>query len=217
MYGFGIDVPYIKGTTTFVGHPVADNSGTCASSFAVQQMLSDLGYYTGPIDGAIGTGSMTALRKFSEATGVPYVKGTFPKAATCQGLIDAWVKSKSPAVASKAVPTAAAPAPASAPTSVKISFGPSAQAFAECMRKELASKKAGGPYNPSKCTAILSGASSEASMTAAPVGFFDKMKAWWGRQSTMVKVGVVGGGAAAVGLLVLTSTGSVATANRRRR
>jgi lysozyme family protein len=108
-FGFGLDVPMMKfGTMSTIGAPAASNEGTCSDPFALQQMLKDLGYYGGAIDGAIGSGTMTALRKFAEETGAPYTKGTFPKAATCQAVMDAWAAKMAPAQVPAPSPTAQA-------------------------------------------------------------------------------------------------------------
>ncbi len=112
--GFGLDVPMTKfGTQAAVGHPAADNSGTCSDSFAVQQMLKDLGYYTSTIDGQLGNNSFKALKAFSADAGVPY-SGSFPKSDTCQALIDAWKSSKG-LLDLPPPPSAPAPKPVSSP------------------------------------------------------------------------------------------------------
>lgn len=89
MFGFGIDVPYTKGTQQVLGHPVANNSGICGDSFALQQMLMDLGFYSGGIDGQIGNNTLKSVRLFADAFAVPYA-GSFPQAPVCQALMDAW-------------------------------------------------------------------------------------------------------------------------------
>lgn len=89
MFGFGIDVPYVKNMTQVIGQPVADNSGKCGDSFAVQQMLAELGLYAGQIDGQLGPQSLKAIRVFAESIGLS-TGGTFPKADVCQALISAY-------------------------------------------------------------------------------------------------------------------------------
>lgn len=109
--GFGLDVPMLKfGTQSTIGHPTADNSGTCGDSFAVQQMLKDLGYYSGAIDGAIGSGTMLGLRNFATASGISYTPGTFPKGSVCSALMDAWSAAHQP---QQLVSSSPAPAPVS--------------------------------------------------------------------------------------------------------
>lgn len=51
-----------------------------------------------------------------------------------------------------------------------ISFGPGALDFTTCMREELASKKAGGPYNPSRCTPMLTASASPGIPTYVWIG-----------------------------------------------
>jgi hypothetical protein len=119
MYGFsayaglGLDVPMMKfGTTPAVGHPVADSSGTCSDSFAVQQMLNDLGFGPLVVDGQIGNATFAALKKFAQSTGTSY-GGAFPQASLCQALMDAWQAQKG-----SVAPAAPTPAPVSRPASV---------------------------------------------------------------------------------------------------
>ena len=89
MFGFGIDVPYVKNMTQVIGQPVASNDGKCGDSWAVQQMLAELGFYAGQVDGQIGPQSLKAIRTFAESVGLS-TGGTSPKADVCQAIISAY-------------------------------------------------------------------------------------------------------------------------------
>jgi hypothetical protein len=200
--GLGIDVPYVKfGTTSGVGHPVADNSGTCGDAFAVQQMLKDLGFYGAAIDGMFGTGTFKAIRLFAEANGVPYVSGTFPKTDVCQALINAWQAQMAPAA-----PAAPPPAAAPPPTTVAPKPAPSLISMIQ-LAPALQRIRLTRPTTTTRAAALA----------PAPTGTMDRIKRWWGSASTVQKLAVVGGGVAIVGGVLYLIMPKTATANPRRR
>lgn len=89
MFGFGIDVPYVRNMQQVIGNPAAVNDGKCGDSYALQQMLADLGLYAGMVDGQLGPQSLKAIRLFAESVGLS-TGGGFPKADVCQALISTW-------------------------------------------------------------------------------------------------------------------------------
>lgn len=189
MFGFGIDVPYVKNMTQVIGHPVADGSGTCGDPWALQQMLAELGFYAGQVDGQIGPQSLTAVRQFAEALGVSYTKGTFPKAPVCQAIITAWTAKM------------AATPPSTVTTSTAPSKGPT---YTIAQRKRIID--------------MIQRTGTYSSSMAIDSGPLEKMGAWWGEQTTVTKVAVVGGGVAVVGGIAYLAFGKKkATPNRRRR
>jgi len=195
--GLGIDVPYYKGTLPVTGHPVADNSGMCGDAFAVQQMLYDLGLYTGKIDGAFGSGTFGGLSKIAAAAGVPYPPNSFPKADVCQALITAWQAKMAPAAAPPpAAPPPGAPPPAGAPGI----FHPALiQAFPGLLRVRPPLVREAAVARP------------------PPTGAMDRMKSWWGAASTTEKIAVVGGGVLVLGAIAYLVMPKKAAANPRRR
>jgi hypothetical protein len=192
-FGFGLDVPLMKfGTQSVIGSPAAVNDGKCGDSFALQQMLADLGVYSGTVDGAIGSGTMTALRKFSEVTGVPYDKGTFPKATVCQAVMDTWAAKMAP------------PPPAAASTaSPTMAGGVKFQRFAA---KAFVARSAAD-------SARATGAGARGGdVTVAGEG------SWWASLSGGAQLAIVGGGLAAVGAVAYLMLGRKRAApNPRRR
>lgn len=94
LIGFGLDVPYTSGTTKKIASAVADNSGTCSAPVAVEQMLADLGYFKGKVDGIFGSDTLAAVKAFEKDSGLPATNG-YPKKATCQRLMDAWMVAQS--------------------------------------------------------------------------------------------------------------------------
>jgi hypothetical protein len=81
----------------------------CGGIKPLQQMLSDLGYYAGRIDGSVGTGTTSAIVAAQKAFGVP--TGAISK-NFCEALADAWnAKMAAPAPAAPAPGAPAAPQP----------------------------------------------------------------------------------------------------------
>lgn len=63
---------------------IKPTSALCGSAKVIQSSLRDLGYYTGPIDGQLGSGSVAAISKFSVDKGLGKI--TWPNAAFCTAL-----------------------------------------------------------------------------------------------------------------------------------
>lgn len=92
LQGLGIDVPF----TTDRGMPGLENvhpsasaqPSPCGSPHGVQQMLKDLGYYAGPVDGNFTGPSNAALGDFASAAGVRLAGHVTDE--LCQALITAW-------------------------------------------------------------------------------------------------------------------------------
>ena len=102
------DVPY-KAADGKSGTGHATAAANCGSSFATQQMLNDLGYPVGAVDGQIGNATFKALKNFTAASGVSYTPGSFPSGAVCDALSAAWNAKNAPPppppAASPAAPT----------------------------------------------------------------------------------------------------------------
>lgn len=188
-FGFSLDVPMMKfGTQSAVGAPAAVSDGKCGDSFALQQMLTDLGVYSGGVDGAIGSGTMTALRKFSEVTGVPYDKGTFPKAPMCQALMDTWAAKMAPA----ATPSTTTPASSGTASPFRVSAAAA---------RALLKPKTGAPAGSTSRDVTVAGAGD----------------GWWSEQGSTTKALVIGGGLAVIGVAAYLMMGKRAVPNQRRR
>jgi peptidoglycan hydrolase-like protein with peptidoglycan-binding domain len=89
--GLGADVPVVDPVTgaTLVEHPTAEEVG-CGSALGLQQMLKDLGYYQGPIDGLFTIDTFASLQHFTVDVGVPYRPGTYPTGVVCSAVMAAW-------------------------------------------------------------------------------------------------------------------------------
>ncbi len=106
--GLGLDVPYTgSGGSLQVAHAstnvnCTDDSGSSAK--ALQQMLKDLGYYAGPIDGVMDGDVRAAVNAFAAATGISS-GDYFSKGAICTAIMDAWKAKAAPVT----TPVTAAP------------------------------------------------------------------------------------------------------------
>ena len=210
--GFGLDVPWADvnghaGTANIV----ADKSGTCggtaSSAKGVQQILMDLGYPAGGVDGTFGKNTFAAMKAFANEHGVSYTQGSMPKADICAALATAWQQYKSGANPVDIVGAAQAAA---------------AAATAAAQAAAAGARPAGGSTVP----ATTGSATPTPSTQAAAAGPLDKAKAWWAGQTKTTQYAIMGGGAVVLlgGLLLLTMGGgkapatatAPATANRRR-
>lgn len=131
FYGMGLDVPYIKKGTTVskIGKAVADNSGSCGNAYALQEMLKDLGYYTGDIDGSIGNLTIKAWQTFAKDKGLSTNGAFFPQKVHCQAIMDAWEAAENVTVMPETVIVGTKPAAAPASgggSSVNVSMAPKA-------------------------------------------------------------------------------------------
>ncbi len=171
----------------------------CGSKFGFQQMLADLGYYAGAIDGKIGSGSQTAAVKFAADQGISVGGGITSE--FCDKLIKAWVAATAP----EAAP--AEPAPAPAP---RMRVKPTTDVFqagARVMRDGQVARQQQAP--PSNGPPAVNGNGG--------------IKAWWRGASTTTKVAVGVGAAAVIGIIGYAIFGGKkkggelpATANRYR-
>lgn len=84
--GLGLDVTTPKGPVTMTSAPPY-----CGSPAGLQQMLHDLGYYAGAVDGAFGKNSLAAARAFALDNSLP-TSGVTP--AFCDTLAAAWTAKK---------------------------------------------------------------------------------------------------------------------------
>jgi len=91
-YGMGLDVPTpLPGNPGNISKVGPTGYNYCGSAYGMQQMLSNLGYYGGAIDGSIGPASQAAMKRFGAASGAPDITSN----AFCQALIAAWTKKTS--------------------------------------------------------------------------------------------------------------------------
>lgn len=68
----------------------------CGDVRGLQQMLADLGWYKGMIDGNFGRGSRQSAEAAAREYGVPFIKGGTINNAFCQAVMDAWVAQNAP-------------------------------------------------------------------------------------------------------------------------
>lgn len=197
---FGLLVPTpLPGQPSYAPNMKAQGYSYCGSKFGMQQMLQDLGYYTGTIDGKVGTGTIAAMKHFGNDHGVPII-GSLSN-AWCQKLIDEWQKKMQP-------PAAPVPTPVPAPPLPQPNGQPPAPN--------------GQPPAPGNGNGVTPapGNGNGNGVTPLPPGAgpLDKAKAWWNEQSTGVKAAIGIGGVAIVGLIIYALVGGKkkATPNRRR-
>lgn len=79
----------------------------CGGQRQFQQMLKDLGYYPGAIDGKVGSGTLRGAAAFARANGLPTGHVT---SAFCKTLVASWEASR-PSVPVPMPPFVAPPAP----------------------------------------------------------------------------------------------------------
>jgi hypothetical protein len=193
MGAFGVMVPTpLPGNPSYAPDMKATGYNYCGSKFGFQQMLQDLGYYKGPIDGKIGTGSLAAAKNFAADHNVVLSGGL--SNAFCQKLIDVWAAKMGGGPA----PPGAQPVPTPVPVAPAAAVAPtSAPASATLDRSSP-------PVEKHEDT-VLGTAGS-----------------WWESQSTGVKAAVGIGGVAVVGLTLYALLGGdkkkpAYAANNRRR
>lgn len=198
-YGaFGLLVPTpLPGNPGYAPDMKATGYNYCGSKFGMQQMLQDLGYYNGMIDGDIGTGTITAMKHFGNDHGVP-ISGSLSN-AWCQKLMEAW----------QAKMQRSAPGPAPAPDPSPASPGPSPSNGASV---------ATAPPNGGQTTQNGTTNGGAIASTTNGLGPIDKAKLWWNSQSTGTKAAIGLGAVAVVGLIVYAAVGGKkkATPNQGR-
>ncbi len=168
----------------------------CGSKFGLQQMLADLGFYAGSIDGDVGPQTLSAARDFAVQHGAPLEGGI--TAAYCQRLIDVWT------AAMQAPPPAAEPAPAPT-TGMRVT--------PQALR--VLSRRIGMPGAPAVTAEQPGIPAPQPTVNGGIMG-------WWNAQSTLTKVAVGVTGAALIGYVLFAvfgkkKRGAAATPNRRRR
>jgi len=82
-FAFGADVPTPHGTFVATSSPPY-----CGSPFAMQQMLADLGFYTGPISGTIDGPTLKAAADFGRSRGISTLSHVTPE--FCRMLTSDW-------------------------------------------------------------------------------------------------------------------------------
>ena len=97
----GADVPTAHGTFTATTSPPY-----CGSPFALQQMLADLGFYSGPINGQVDEATLSAAANFGRSRGISNL--SYVTTEYCRLLTSEWQKLQAGAMiavpASTAVP-----------------------------------------------------------------------------------------------------------------
>ena len=204
--GFGMDVPYTDSYKRTGTASVLPKAPDCGSGKGVQQILNDLGYAAGTVDGTFGTNTFSALARFAADNGAAYQPSTYPTANLCSLLMQAWQQHQAAAssvsppgagiVAAASTPSADVPVPVTQYTASPAgTVGP-------------------GSEQMEQPPSIQSG-------SAASVGIVQKAKDWWAGATSTKKAMVVGGLGLAVVILAAMSlkapVGRPMTANRRRR
>jgi peptidoglycan hydrolase-like protein with peptidoglycan-binding domain len=146
----------------------------CGNPTVAQQMLYDLGYYAGPMDGDFGTNSLQAMSQFKreEGLGSGYVTRS-----DCERLAKRWNEKMG-----------STPAPRELPST---ETGILSAEF-----RRLARQRVRAPVVDERDT-------TNGGMTydtaAADAGIVERASEWWGEQGTMTKAAIIGGGVAVVG------------------
>lgn len=83
---YGLSVDGIVGPKTLSALGLSGSSSSSYSATAIQQKLKNLGYYTGSIDGILGTKSVNAIRNFQRDYGLTVDGIVGPKTASALGL-----------------------------------------------------------------------------------------------------------------------------------
>ena len=185
------------GFQVFQGFGAAElTSGAgCGNLKRTQEVLDELGYsVVGKADGIFGPNTQKALSAFAKDHGFSY-DGKNPSGQICEALQMAW----------NAAHPGTGPLSPPPPGTVgsKLNFAPILKTIAAMQTQKQAAAQA------------QAAAAQQAAASAGPLA---KVKAWWGGQSTMVKVGLVGGVLvlAALGAMAATSKKKTYTANKRR-
>ena len=143
----------------------------CGGIRPLQQMLSDLGYYAGIVDGLYGQNTENAMATFKreEGLGAGYIKSS-----DCDRLIKRWNAKQEPSVPPTDLPS----------TETTISRS--------ALRQLAVRVRAPSAAADTKEDAGLTYAETDS-------GIVDKASAWWSDQGTVTKAAVIGGGVAVVG------------------
>lgn len=192
---FQQDNGIFSGFEVFQGFGAAEltTSANCGDLKQTQVILDELGYHeVGTADGLFGKNTKAALTRFASDHGFGY-NGAAPSGQICTAL----------QMAHAAAHPGTAPLTPPATTAQKPMFlNPATLAS---VANAMAAKK----------QADAAAAAQTAAANASPLS---KAKAWWTGQSTMVKVGLVGGLIVLAGLGVMAATSKPSyTANKARR
>lgn len=197
VQGFGLDVPYAdaQGSTKQAHAGTGSLCSSDGNAMALQAMLADLGFYSGKLDGMMGTGTRGAVTAFAASQGID--PGTyFSTGSICQAIMDAW-QAKKGAVAPSAPPATATPTAANPLLASRLFINPAIiAAFAK--------------------SASARSATTSGGVVAAPGS---GITGWWSAQNSTTKIGIGVGAAAIVALGVYLTMGSApraATPNTRR-
>ena len=166
-------IPY-QAPASGVGQPPGGSTTPpyCGSISAMQQMLSDLGYYAGVVDGIYGVGTEGAMAEFKRVEGLESV---FVTGEDCQRLIERWNARAGGGVAPVPLP----------------GTGPAARLKRQMVRVARRPMVQDTRTQPPPNGAAVA--------TVGP-GALDKASRWWAAQSTPVKAGVIVGGVAVLGV-----------------
>lgn len=203
-YGaYGLDVPVpLPGQPNNVADMKPVGYSYCGSKFGFQQMLADLGFYAGAIDGKIGPGTLGAAEDFATTHGAPW--GGPLSNEFCVKLIEVWTASQaSPA----ADPVTQTPTTTTSRQMVTLSKVPRS-----ILRLRPSTVAAQQDQTATQPTTNGNGNGG---------GLLDRIKAWWGSQSTVTKAAVGVGAAGIVGLVIYSfvkkgGAPATATPNRAR-
>lgn len=190
----------------------------CGSIKGLQQMMADLGYYTGPIDGALDSDMIGVLQSFAREQGVPFSSGATISSEFCSRVASLWNK-RLGLPTTVALPTsrrrfrattatkedAGAIDPRMMPCAMQ--GGQWDNATKTCIFPEVTSGEApsdeigpvemcldaGGGWLDGQCVWPETGEKMEYDPASrAEIDAVDK--GWWEKQDTYVKVGIIGGG-----------------------
>jgi hypothetical protein len=203
-YGaFGLAVPVpLPGQPNNVADMKPVGHSYCGSKFGFQQMLADLGFYSGAIDGKIGPGTLGAAEDFATTHGAPW--GGPLSNEFCVKLIEVWTASQAQPAADPVTQT---------PTTTSrqmVTLSKVPRSILRLRPSTVATQQAQTATQPNGNGNGNGG------------GLLDRIKAWWGSQSTVTK-GAVGVGAAGIVGLVIYSfvkkggAPATATPNPRKR
>ncbi len=124
-FALGADVPTAHGT-----FPATTSPPYCGSPFALQQMLADLGFYSGPVNGKIDAATLKAAADFARSRGVTKLSHVTPE--FCRLLTGDWEKLQAAALVTRPAPPATTFAPppngvpaAETPATPPVSLAPS--------------------------------------------------------------------------------------------
>lgn len=190
--GFGLDVPWAYGVAN-----VDPTKGYCGSIAGLQQMLAELGFYKGTVDGKWGSGTQTAVVKFAQANLPPGALTAGINPTFCQAVIDKWQALHGPP------PGTSPPAPSGGTSTGKKMISPTV------MSQII------GPFQMGPGGATTTTGAEPAVEAPREEG----VMGWWSSQSTGTKVAIGIGAAAVVGLAIyalMGAGGAAATPNPRR-